>query len=329
MKKRLISILTALLLLMASLPAFASQRSLHPTPAGYNDHDYQKMADFLDNEITITYFGQSITRRIYEWLQMVDSSFNINDPSTWHAAYNGVTQVSTQWTSVDGEQRLSVVWGYPTFTSFSGYSGCPLDLSGCEYLQSFTFSVFRFTSLDLSNCPNLTVVICRDNNITSSVNLTGCTNLDTLDLTGCPLTELDLTTCPLLPFDTIRANGSGKITFANGTACATPDSGKQFLGWYAENGEFISDSAQLSAESTDHTRVQARFTGAVVVVHGDADGDGSVTVSDALTLLRASMGIVPTTPEMIGSCDADNDGAITINDAMLVLRFAMGLTAAL
>lgn len=62
---------------------------------------------------------------------------------------------------------------------------------------------------------------------------------------------------------------------------------------------------------------------------GDADGDGEITVSDALIALRASMGLLPDDGFVPSLCDVDGDGAVTLTDALLVLRFSMGIVTEL
>lgn len=58
---------------------------------------------------------------------------------------------------------------------------------------------------------------------------------------------------------------------------------------------------------------------------GDADGSGSVAVSDAVTVLRFAMDLVEPTPLERFRSDADGDGALTVMDALTALRTAMGL----
>ena len=54
---------------------------------------------------------------------------------------------------------------------------------------------------------------------------------------------------------------------------------------------------------------------------GDVDGDGNVSMADALTILRMAMDILPVENQQIA--DVDGDGFITSMDALLALRFAM------
>ncbi len=58
---------------------------------------------------------------------------------------------------------------------------------------------------------------------------------------------------------------------------------------------------------------------------GDVDGDGEVTVADALSALRASVGLAELGEEAFAAADVDADGAITVSDALRILRAAAGL----
>lgn len=60
----------------------------------------------------------------------------------------------------------------------------------------------------------------------------------------------------------------------------------------------------------------------------DIDGDGEITVADALALLRVAARIAPATPEIIAKGDFDGDGKITVGDALNTLRIAAGLIPA-
>src|SRR5262245_52846282 len=65
---------------------------------------------------------------------------------------------------------------------------------------------------------------------------------------------------------------------------------------------------------------------AAAAVCGDADGDGAVTTTDGVRILRLAAGLddgCPTT-----GCDVDGDGEVSVTDAVLALRRAAGLTIA-
>ena len=57
---------------------------------------------------------------------------------------------------------------------------------------------------------------------------------------------------------------------------------------------------------------------------GDIDGDGTVDATDALSILRSSIGMANLTPVQRKLADVDNDSEITSNDALAVLRFSVG-----
>ena len=97
----------------------------------------------------------------------------------------------------------------------------------------------------------------------------------------------------------------------------------------------VQDGGDAEAPA-DPTRVGYTFTGwdkaftnvtADLVVTaqyemlGDVDGDGNVSMADALTILRMAMDILPVENQQIA--DVDGDGFITSMDALLALRFAM------
>ncbi len=58
---------------------------------------------------------------------------------------------------------------------------------------------------------------------------------------------------------------------------------------------------------------------------GDVDGSGTVTVGDALIVMRAAMGLVTLTPEQQALADMNASGTIEIGDALTIMRVAMGL----
>jgi len=59
---------------------------------------------------------------------------------------------------------------------------------------------------------------------------------------------------------------------------------------------------------------------------GDANGDGSITATDALVILRAAVGAAACEPV---SCDVDDNGSVSATDALAVLRAAVGAAVTL
>lgn len=65
----------------------------------------------------------------------------------------------------------------------------------------------------------------------------------------------------------------------------------------------------------------ALASGAGQTVRGDVNGDGRVTVADAVLALRMAVGLAASVPP----ADADGDGVVRVGDAVIILRLAVGL----
>ena len=59
-------------------------------------------------------------------------------------------------------------------------------------------------------------------------------------------------------------------------------------------------------------------------IPGDCDGDGSVTVADALLAMRYAMGLIGADELDIDAANIDGSGTVDISDALTILRMAMG-----
>ena len=70
-----------------------------------------------------------------------------------------------------------------------------------------------------------------------------------------------------------------------------------------------------------------REAGAPAVKKGDMDGDGDITVLDALKALRIAAKLAQPTEEDIAVGDVDYDGEITVSDALRILRVAAQLAS--
>ncbi len=61
------------------------------------------------------------------------------------------------------------------------------------------------------------------------------------------------------------------------------------------------------------------------LIHGDVDGDGQVTVQDAIMVLRYIVGMVYLNQDQMLRADVDGDGQVNVNDAILILRYIVGI----
>lgn len=77
----------------------------------------------------------------------------------------------------------------------------------------------------------------------------------------------------------------------------------------------------------DHARIDTiEFTvhDPAASLLGDVDGDGEVTIMDAILTVRQVLAFSEFTEEQIAVADVDGDGAVTITDCLLIMRYALG-----
>ena len=59
-----------------------------------------------------------------------------------------------------------------------------IDLTSCTNLQNLYCGNNNLTNLELTGCVNLQILFCNNNNLTGSLDISTCTNLNTVDVTG-------------------------------------------------------------------------------------------------------------------------------------------------
>ncbi len=102
----------------------------------------------------------------------------------------------------------------------------------------------------------------------------------------------------------------GAAATAEGCALSVEDAGEVKL-WEASVGGETSGVFALEAASP--------------LAEGDPDGDGEVSVADALLALRSALGLKTPPRRARIACDLDGDGAATVSDALLIMRRAAAL----
>jgi len=95
-----------------------------------------------------------------------------------------------------------------------------------------------------------------------------------------------------------------------------------------EGTKFKSNPFSQNRKRMQIAELEVYWYGGEPVRLGDPDGDGEVTVSDALTALRAAAGLAQLTDGQAYRADFDGDGVITAADALSALRCAVGLRRA-
>ncbi len=209
-----------------------------------------------------------------------------------------------------------------------------IDLSGLHSLKELYCDHSYIVGLDLTLFPQLEKLSCSENPYIDVLDISACPALEMLNCSWTAVTVLDLSGNESFGFDRISAQGSGSVGSANcyydyDTCELIPTQehaiagGYDFIGWYTEDGELISEWWDLSLEAAGTTRIYARFPGGATP--GDPTGDGAVGMDDALLTLRAAMGMVQMTSGQLDACDVNGDGNVDISDALLILRRAMGI----
>ena len=111
----------------------------------------------------------------------------------------------------------------------------------------------------------------------------------------------------------------GKIVTFTLPENAEPDTVK--ITAYGKDVEFTSDgNGNYSFVMPDGAVMLHADKKEVTVVYGDIDGDGTVTVTDALQVLQASVGKVTFDDNQRLAADVNGDGEISVTDALLVLQ---------
>ena len=373
MKRRILAVLVAALMILmivvpalaAAEPATADVAPAFETPEGYNDIDYQNFVAFLEqtdengvkngermNEnydpndpATFTFSGPYGSPQGVRWMQFnglyYAVSFGTNTADGSSLGLVGELDVS-------GCERLGQLIIYNNNISSVKFNNCPMlstvsmygnplttiEHENCPSLSGMWIYDSEYAGeLDMSAHPELMFLMCQNTAVTS-VNVTGCANLNVFNTLNTCLTELDLSTNPNMSVDHIGVEGNGYVGYAkyyddfgNPTDCAEayPFEGETFLGWFTDEGELISEEALLQTAELGITSIVARFSEGTAVLPGDVDGNGDVSVSDAVLALRAAMGILELTPEQFAAADVDGSGDISVSDAIIILRMAMGL----
>lgn len=149
-------------------------------PEGYNAHDYDKCAAYLEQTD-----DEGATNG-----SKLSASYDPNDPTTWGSSWSGDFFA---WTEVGGEKRLRSI------DVSARYQVGRFDFSDCSALVEIRASENYLLELNVSNCASLVKLNFNENSV-SEPDLTGCGALTHLYISFNPLDVLDLSPCPALEF---------------------------------------------------------------------------------------------------------------------------------
>ena len=102
----------------------------------------------------------------------------------------------------------------------------------------------------------------------------------------------------------------------------TAPSGKHFVCWMMGGAVYLPGEVTFMTYNYDVAAVWSDG------MKGDMDGDGEITVADALKALRIAAKLVEATEDDMQIGDVDGDGEITVSDALKILRVAAKLADA-
>ena len=121
-----------------------------------------------------------------------------------------------------------------------------------------------------------------------------------------------------------KANGTEvqKLSGNTNSAWATYTYTAAADGAYTFEWSYSKDSSVNRGE--DCVKIDnVAFSGDAGMADGDVDGDGIVSVSDALLAMRGAMGTITLTASQLAHADLDGDGTVTASDALAIMRMAM------
>lgn len=182
-----------------------------------------------------------------------------------------------------------------------------LDVSHNSALESLKCSRIGIDGIDVSAIPLLNGIYC----------------------VGNPITEFDFSVNEVLMINSLTAEEGGFVGCElNGwysKVYAQPHNGYAFEGWFNAAGELISARPEYEASELDGTVFIARFISTGTAFPGDADGNGSLNIADAVLALRYAMGLIGEDAIDLLNADINSDGSVNISDAIEILRATMGL----
>ena len=121
-----------------------------------------------------------------------------------------------------------------------------------------------------------------------------------------------------------KANGTEvqKLSGNTNSAWATYTYTAAADGAYTFEWSYSKDSSVNRGE--DCVKIDnVAFSGDAGMADGDVDGDGIVSVSDALLAMRGAMGTITLTASQLAHADLDGDGTVTASEALAIMRMAM------
>ncbi|MDO4843006.1 MAG: bacterial Ig-like domain-containing protein, partial [Phoenicibacter congonensis] len=285
---------------------------------------YKDSLDVIGGMIT-AYYGDDSSETIKMTADMVGGFDNTKvGTQTLTVTYGGKTATFT--VTVIAKSLTSIaVTTKPTKTSY--FKGETLDVTGGKITAKYSDGSSEVVSMTASMVSGFNSSTTGTKTLTVTYN--GKTATFTVSVIEKALSRIMVTTLPsktvYIIGESLNVSG-GKITayyndntstIINMTASMVSGFNSSTTGTKTLTVTYEGKTATFQIRVTDGAGLK-----------GDADGDGLITVADALAALRVAAKLAEATPEMISICDTDGDGWITVADALAILRVAAKLANA-
>lgn len=322
--KRILSLLMCLVLLAAvGLSARAETRT---NPLGIPDDQYENIVEFLDtiNPETGEPNGQQYC------LGYGMAAYNESEEAKLNAIHNFVIISSPSSPFYPQPTVCGLRFYYPDYNDPNGCTTTIfvelygyLNLSGTS-IGEFVAAPDGLTGINLADCDQLRMFDFVGADDCREILLSGCSNLEKINLYRTNTRRLVVQPSGCDTPATIDVFGNGVIREAvygdpryvdvenNEFTFEAESFTRSFLGWYAD-GELYSSNNFCRISDFEH--LTACFG-------GDTDGDGNISVADAVLIARSAIGVNSLSCDF-NMADIDADGNISISDATSVMRFAM------
>ena len=184
----------------------------------------------------------------------------------------------------------------------------------------------------LNNCVNLTTIDFQGQAYCTKLSAVNCDNLSNITALDCDYQEITVQPRGFSEPVSATVLGEGSIgmtcSYSYNSCELYAKNNGEFRGWYVD-GELISTNYMLSVEYGEGIDIVACYTDDYSpVLLGDVDGDGSVTLADAIQVARCAIGVSTLSAELPNAetaADFDGNGRIDMTDAILIARVAIGV----
>ncbi|MBR6428211.1 MAG: hypothetical protein IKS43_00955 [Clostridia bacterium] len=270
-------------------------------PEGYDPHEYAVLAEFFSTPVS-SLSGETIGEDCYG---DSDSSYSIDDPSSWHTDYFGV-----KW---DSTGHVTEITFYPSYDNLHA----ELDLTGFEKLEKVAIWYTTLDKLTIADCPKLTDGCMVYTGSAKDAAYVEAGYVNQLHVTSRTKVYCSLISDKGTPFTLdLTADGMGSVTASAASteedgsgyrvaATANADNYVNFLGWYDEDGTLITN--EITILMTDD--------GSAVPIGGDHKYVARFSQPPAPTPIPEGDFFCEIVPNVPSAVDIDGDGA---EDTVLV-----------